>query len=225
MELRESRYAAGLRQEFHAHDFATVTFVAGGELLERACGSERRGSAGDVIVKPRGLVHEDVYGREVRVFTLITDDEVHSYGWTFGGPSTALFSRAIEEWRHGARYDDLAVDLLAVVDATAPPRASSGRMRDVAERVTGSDVTVGHLAGELSMHPVALARAFRRTHGCSITAFRRRVRVRRAAELLVAGASLVDVALESGFADQSHFCRIFRTEMGVTPSAFRAMTV
>ena len=75
------------------------------------------------------------------------------------------------------------------------------------------------------MHPVALARAFRRTHGCSITAFRRRVRVRRAAELLVAGASLVDVALESGFADQSHFCRIFRTEMGVTPSAFRAMTV
>jgi AraC family transcriptional regulator len=225
MELRESRYAAGLRQEFHAHDFATVTFVAGGELVERVAGSERRGSAGDVIVKPRGLVHEDVYGREVRVFTLIGGDEVHSYGWTFGGPAAALFSRAIDEWRHGARYDDVAIDLLAVVDSTAPSKVSPGRMRDVAERVICSDVTVGHLAGELSMHPVALARAFRRTHGCSITPIRHPARVRRAAELLVAGASLVDVALESGFADQSHFCRIFKTEMGLTPSAFRAMTV
>jgi AraC-like DNA-binding protein len=187
--------------------------------------AERRGSAGDVIVKPRGLVHEDVYRRDVRVFTLVSDDEIHSYGWTFGGPATVLFCRAIDEWRHGAHFDDVAVDLLAVVDAAGCPPAPSARMREAFERVACSDVTVGNLADELSMHPVALARAFRRSHGCSITAFRRRARVRRAAELLIAGAPLVDVALESGFADQSHFCRIFRTEMGVTPSAFRAMTV
>ena len=95
-------------------------------------------------------------------------------------------------------------------------------MNEIAERIATSDVSVSALANDVGMHPVALARAFRREVGCSLTAFRRRARIRHAAELLSSTRmALADVALESGFSDQSHLCRVFRSELGVTPSSFR----
>jgi AraC family transcriptional regulator len=103
---------------------------------------------------------------------------------------------------------------------------SSRRWRDIAQRVATTDVSVTTLAAEERMHPVALARAFRRHLGCSLTAYRRRARIRRAVELLSSTRMpLADVAMESGFTDQSHLCRIFRSDVGVTPAFFRSATV
>jgi AraC-like DNA-binding protein len=74
------------------------------------------------------------------------------------------------------------------------------------------------------MHRVALARAFRRAYGISLTGYRRRARARHAARLLSESRMpLCEIALEAGFADQSHLCRVFRGEMGVTPRAFRRL--
>jgi transcriptional regulator GlxA family with amidase domain len=48
------------------------------------------------------------------------------------------------------------------------------------------------------------------------------VRLRRAFDLLHGSAeSLVDVAVESGFADHAHMCRSFKRSTGITPSAYR----
>ena len=102
-------------------------------------------------------------------------------------------------------------------------RAKSKRMADVAERVSSTNDSVETIARELAMHPIALARAFRRAHGCSITDVRRRSRVRRAASLIGSNMPLAAVALESGFSDQSHFCRHFKLELGLTPATFRGL--
>ena len=80
------------------------------------------------------------------------------------------------------------------------------------------------LAADADVHPVSLARAFRRAFGCSPTAYRRRVRVRAATGLLASTAlPAVEVAFAAGFADQSHMCRDVRTEFGTTPSRLRAL--
>lgn len=50
----------------------------------------------------------------------------------------------------------------------------------------------------------------------------RKLRIRIACRQLVyTGASLADIALESGFADQSHFSHEFRRHMGRTPREYR----
>jgi AraC family transcriptional regulator len=36
---------------------------------------------------------------------------------------------------------------------------------------------------------------------------------------------LVSVALSSGFADQSHFTRVFKNVTGITPGAFRQIAI
>jgi AraC-like DNA-binding protein len=49
-----------------------------------------------------------------------------------------------------------------------------------------------------------------------------RLRIRTACErLLAVEASLSEVSFATGFADQSHFCRVFRRITGMTPQTFR----
>ncbi len=84
--------------------------------------------------------------------------------------------------------------------------------------------SVATLAADADVHPVSLARAFRRAFGCSPTAYRRRLRVRAATGLLASTPlPAVEVALAAGFADQSHMCRDVRTELGTTPGRLRTL--
>ncbi|HXN84057.1 MAG TPA: AraC family transcriptional regulator [Myxococcales bacterium] len=78
---------------------------------------------------------------------------------------------------------------------------------------------VARVAG---VHPMQVARTFRAAHGESVAASLRRRRVLWAAERIAAGREpLSAIALEAGFCDQAHFCRIFRKVTGRTPGSFR----
>jgi AraC-like DNA-binding protein len=66
------------------------------------------------------------------------------------------------------------------------------------------------------------ARAFKQSVGMPPHYYLMQRRLERAQKLLAeSNMSLAQIALESGFGDQSHFSRRFRLFLGVTPSAFR----
>jgi methylphosphotriester-DNA--protein-cysteine methyltransferase len=82
--------------------------------------------------------------------------------------------------------------------------------------------SLSQLAGELGCSPFHLSRTFHRTAGLSLRAYAGRLRARRAAERLAAGArDLTRLALELGYADHSHFTNAFRDAWGMPPSRFR----
>lgn len=84
------------------------------------------------------------------------------------------------------------------------------------------NLTVARIAGEVGVHPFHMSRVFRRFYRQSISEYTNRLRVEFACrELSKPAAHLADIAFRAGFADQSHFCRIFKQVMGVTPGAFR----
>lgn len=103
------------------------------------------------------------------------------------------------------------------------------RLRDeAATSEEGTRTSVAALAAEAGVHPVHLARVFRRHHRETIASYVRRVRVQRAARILSRpgadggnAASLAAVASTLGFADQSHMTRAFRRVAGTTPAAVR----
>jgi AraC family transcriptional regulator len=74
--------------------------------------------------------------------------------------------------------------------------------------------TLARIAGLSSFH---FSRAFVRSVGISPHRYVMRLRLRRARELLREGRlSFAEIAVESGFADQSHLCRWVRRVHGVT---------
>ncbi len=95
-------------------------------------------------------------------------------------------------------------------------------MRDRLHDDPAAHISLGGLAREVGVHPVTLARAFRRTYGCSIGEYVRRLRIVGAARRLEASdQSLAEIAMAAGFADQSHFSNVFKRQTGLSPSAFR----
>jgi AraC family transcriptional regulator len=81
------------------------------------------------------------------------------------------------------------------------------------------------LAKAVNVHPVHLAREFRRYYCCTVGEQIRRLRIEFACEQLsTASKTLCDIALEAGFADQSHFTMTFKQQVGMTPSRYRRDT-
>jgi AraC family transcriptional regulator len=83
-------------------------------------------------------------------------------------------------------------------------------------------LSVEELASHLGISPSYFARSFRNSVGLAPHAYVMRRRLLRAQELLASTElPLIDIALATGFADQSHFSRRFHQMTGVPPRAFR----
>jgi AraC family transcriptional regulator len=78
------------------------------------------------------------------------------------------------------------------------------------------------IAKAVHVHPVHLAREYRRHYSCTVGEQIRRLRVDYAcAQLSETNRSLADIALASGFCDQSHFTVGFKQQIGTAPSQYR----
>jgi len=101
---------------------------------------------------------------------------------------------------------------------TSPAVAAARRRMDAAPEQA---VTLSELA-LTGLDRFALLRGFARETGATPHAYLIQRRVRLARRLLAAGHVPADVALQAGFADQSHLTRAFRRQLGVTPARYRA---
>lgn len=85
-----------------------------------------------------------------------------------------------------------------------------------------SPPTIRGLASQVHLDPSHLARSFRRFQLRTVGDHIRLLRLERALELLREGGSkLIYVASATGFADQAHFSRTFKRELGVPPGDYR----
>ncbi len=84
------------------------------------------------------------------------------------------------------------------------------------------EVPLAHLAAECGLSVRHFARAFRKSMGVPPHRWLLRRRVDRAMSLLRGSTlSLAEIALTCGFADQSHFTRVFARMTGMGPGAWR----
>jgi AraC family transcriptional regulator len=106
-----------------------------------------------------------------------------------------------------------------------PPPAWLRRAREALDdRYNERALRITELAEAAGVDPAHLARAFRAHYGTTAGAYLRDLRVRRAADALArSSTALSQIALDSGFADQSHFTRVFSAMQGLTPRRWRAL--
>jgi AraC-like DNA-binding protein len=111
----------------------------------------------------------------------------------------------------------------APADATIPRRHVVDEARGRIAARFAEALRLHEVAREVGCSPFHLCREFRRATGLTMGRLQARLRVRAALERLSDGErDLTRLALELGFYDHSHLCRVFRREAGCSPSAWRA---
>ncbi len=89
----------------------------------------------------------------------------------------------------------------------------------------GDRVGLGELADAIGVNPTHVARVFRAHYGISVGEYGRRLRLAWAAtEVARSEKPLAMIATQAGFADQSHFTRLFKHYVGTTPARYREET-
>lgn len=178
------------------------------------------------------LVFEVAPERLATVQTLLKLDEPVFAG---GGPASWLALRMY----HAALQTDaasslaiggLALEVLAELGSAKHGTVEKKRprwleeARDLLHARFTETLTHDEIASLVGVHPVHLATVFRRIFRCTIGDYVRRLRIEHAAgQISSTGASLAEIACSAGFADQSHFSKVFRGHTGLTPGRFRAI--
>ncbi len=88
--------------------------------------------------------------------------------------------------------------------------------------LTDDDVSLKDLAADCGLSVSYFVRAFKQSTGDPPYRWMLRHRIERSKPMLVyTEATLAEIAIVCGFADQSHFTRMFKSFVGVTPAAWR----
>lgn len=154
--------------------------------------------------------------------------------------ATPALARMVESVHRGFQREDswLAVQtrfaemLLHVLarHAAGQPRGDTGpaawpdgvrRAREVLHDRLAENVTLDELALAAGLSRYHFLRVFRAATGLPPHTYQTTIRIAAAKRLLRAGLAAGQVAVETGFPDQSHFSRHFRQRVGVTPAEFQ----
>jgi AraC family transcriptional regulator len=245
--LAETRYPGRAVVPWHSHESPLVCFVFRGALEERTETGSRQYRSGAVFYHPMREPHSHRFAPAgAQCFTLTMRAEMfrrleprdrvelQAPLDASTSPIAWLVRRLHAEFQHGAAASELVLEGLALavlgeLTRWPGPGSRNGRpvwvetVRDRAEAHCDKSVSLTSLAAEVGIHPVHLARSFRRAFGCSLGEYARRARIERARQALLAtDQSLASIALMAGFSDQAHFCRQFKLAIGTTPGAYRA---
>lgn len=225
--VRDMQYESGETHARHAHDELQISIVLRGSMREDSGGVSHHGTAGDIIIKPAGVMHSDAFDA-ARIVCLDADPSrvdvpFPRYAWHRATEATAAAVRLAHGFLDGTGIDEDLDDLLAAIpSAITPDRALATRAARALEDSFAHPPGIEDLAANLGVHRVHLARVFRLQWRCSPRDYIQQLRVRAAAHGLASTArALAEIAFETGFSDQAHMSRVFRRRMGMTPAAFR----
>ncbi|SDP88313.1 AraC-type DNA-binding protein [Rhodoferax sp. OV413] len=138
-----------------------------------------------------------------------------------------LFQTLAQDADGLAAEEQLVCFLMDCFDAPAPrldggpPGAALQRARALILDQLADKLTLEAIAHEARLSPFHLIRSFKQAYGQTPHAFQLDQRINRGKQLLKQGQGLADVALQLGFADQSHFQRHFKSRHAVTPQAYQ----
>jgi AraC family transcriptional regulator len=241
--VHEGTFAADQTIVPHVHDVPVISLILRGAGTETVSEGARELASQDLILTPAYALHAYKFREAGRWLNMQFSD-----AWlervTDGHPilskrSQVIESRSAAAWATRVRTEvqrndsvsALAIDgamMLMMAEITRTQidgaRARPRWLRSVEDAIAVSVAeapSVEELAKIAGVHPTHLLRTFRRYHGITIANFVRKQRIERArAEVALGKRPLAMIALDAGFADQSHFTRVFRQAFGETPGQF-----
>jgi AraC family transcriptional regulator len=227
LRVSDISFAPNRRLPQHSHPHGCIAVVLEGAVDKTFARTSGTATRGTVITMPPVEPHADVFGRSgARLVVAETPgDEQVALGRDWS--ALVIAAKIARELESPDEFTPLAVEGLALELAAAArrlrPNGAPSWLRTAREvALERAPVTVAEIAAELEVDPRLLARGFHEHYGSSIGEYVRNARLDwAAAKLVQTDAPLATLALEAGFADQSHFTRSFKRRTGLPPGRYR----
>ncbi|WP_422012838.1 AraC family transcriptional regulator [Roseateles sp.] len=226
----------------HEHDDGHFIVVLAGRYRSSARGVSELLGPGDALWNPPGTRHQDRFVDTQGRFVALSLPAQQAADLALQDGGARCLGAAAQQMAQGLALQPVALDLggllqvedrcrqLCALSQPRPPQEvretrEPAWLRRCMEQLVDEceqPLRLAALAAAAGVHPVSLSRAFRRHYGTSPGRLQRRALLNRAARRLRDGQAIADVAAQLGFADQSHFTRLFRAEYRCTPAAWLA---
>lgn len=219
--------------EPHVHEDRHLVFVFEGNCITSAQGAPPVSAAPILVDNPAGTAHRDRFLKPAgRFLTINIDPARSSEGVAQASRAPADIARMMRlldemEFATSGVLLEEAAEGLSALAAPAEPSTFPLWARRAFELVMderAEQVTLDALAREAEVHPVHVARTFRRMCGRTAGQLVRERQFERACRRLSDSEEpIAQIALDLGFCDQAHFTRFFGRRAGISPARFRRL--
>lgn len=241
-----SRHRPGFVIPKHIHDRTCIGFVVDGQCEEKLSNGVMDLSQHKLFFRPAGEIHANRAGSDgfrclVAEVPDVCLEHIRDCAALPSQPCcvqnvdlTWLSMRLYQECRLGELASPLAIEglMLEIASGFVRERWVDRHNRSPSWLKSATEALHAHcheslhlstVAGWVGIHPVHLAREFRKHQGCTVGQYVRKLRVESAGrKLMESDLPLAVIALEVGFANQAHLCRIFKLVTGISPARYRA---
>jgi AraC family transcriptional regulator len=243
--VTETQYSPREQISQHRHERAHISIALTGSYREY-CGSVVNDfTAGQTVFHASGVSHSNCFGEQgARVLSLGIHPhflaELRRLGFDLDRQSvwsspycmqlaTKLRQAAsiVGDAASGLAIDGLAMELCAeILKRRRTEKANRsdwlGKIDSLLRDRFREPVTLAELADAVSIHPVHIARRFHEHFGRPVGEQIRLLRIEAACEeLRTSRFPIAEIAVRTGFCDQSHLSRTFKRYIGVSPQQFR----
>ena len=229
----------------HSHDQAHFIFVTDGCYISGAKAAPVLSATPLLIYNPPGTTHRDRFLHGRGSFLAVTVGEAAASlapDSVAGGEarivndlSSVHFAQSLADLILGGSEqhslaENLGLSLLAAIAPDEPrPAPAAPPWLTLAFEMIMEDSRcrrVSEVSAYVGVHPVHLARVFRRYVGRAPGELIRARQIERTAAMLTRReCGLAEVSAEAGYADQSHLTNRFRHSFGMSPGAWRGANV
>jgi AraC family transcriptional regulator len=242
--LAEVEYAPGQRIPRHVHPHARFVLVLRGEMNEGLDGETDSYGSSTLLFRRPDEPHSYQISKAGATCLVVDIDPawfgrarehapvlVQSAAFR-GGFIVHLAHRLHGEFRLRDEVSRLAIESIALgVLAEASRRVARTEERRaplwlrqaaaLVEQHFAERLPLAVVAERVGVHPVHLARTFRRVYRTTFAGHVRQLRIEFARRELAGSAALSEIAVAAGFCDQSHFSRSFKRYTGLSPAEYR----
>lgn len=231
--FQSSRYplelvlSENIEKKYHTHNHANhwvLTMVISGNISVEIAGDRKVCACGDCFIVPPYIPHALSITKDSKILSLCVQSEFFKQSDLI--EMKAVVGECIDELcERNVVTSDLGKIFVECLEYMYEMKKgnrerATGDIEEIATMMIYNPemiVSLDELAEKVHLNKYQLIKNFKRAIGMSPHQFHIQSRVRRAQKLLRGKTTILDVSMEMGFYDQSHFDKTFRKIVGVTP--------
>ncbi|MEZ5427964.1 MAG: AraC family transcriptional regulator [Pyrinomonadaceae bacterium] len=243
-KFTETAYLPQTRLAFHSHEFVYFCFVVMGVFTESYGKHKQIYKRSNLVFHPLEEFHSNYFHTKSRCFNIqfslqnfenkILGKESLTDTYVFRGENiNYLTSKLYWEFYSMDEFSHLTIEGLMLEIMAETFRHSTEKpftdlpkwllqIKEMLDDKYGQNQTIDLLANSVNVHPTHLIGEFKKHFQTAIGNYVRRKRIEQSTKRLIETKTPIsEIAIESGFFDQSHFTRIFKKVTGMTPKTYR----